>query len=322
MTKKNIAIPLVLKFDKKLVPSDGYISGTNWNSRDRGMPIEVQEKSIRGAISNRLKPALKNDPVKLNAKVENPNFQTVEQDTLKLHFTLKILGGILYPSACNSVVFSQSYQAAVNGYIKRGGFRELARRYALNIANARFLWRNDIEAEKIEVQVNALIKGIEQSWEFDSMQFSRQDLVSKDPQVNLLAEHIASVLISDDDFLQLDIACYALVGKVQEMYLSESILDKSNSKSKKNKMLYFVNGSAVIHSQEIGNALQPPRPPYQLPLFGDDLQQSIDPIAIELYGQGFFTNLNEFAQSKKLGCIEDEHYMMAVLISGGNFGRK
>ena len=156
--KENIAS--VLAFEKKLAPSDGYMYGTQWNERNLATPLKLQEKSVRGTISNRLKPAVKNDPAKLNAEVEKANLQRVdacalapEQDTLKLQFSLKVLGGIAHPSACNNNAFKKTYRAAARDYVEREGFRELSRRYALNLASARFLWRNRVGAESIEVEV-------------------------------------------------------------------------------------------------------------------------------------------------------------------------
>ncbi|GHY61516.1 CRISPR-associated protein Cas5 [Vibrio cholerae] len=91
---------------------------------------------------------------------------------MKLHFTLKVLGGLAQPSACNNALFKQSYSAAVSQYITKYGCFELAKRYATNLANARFLWRNRVGAEEIEVQVKALNKGAEQTWTFNAKQFS------------------------------------------------------------------------------------------------------------------------------------------------------
>ena len=231
----------VLAFEKKLVPSDGYMYGTNWDHREGITPLKLQEKSVRGTISNRLKKAIQDDPAKLNAEVEKPNLQTVDvsalgldQDTLKLHFTLKVLGGVDRPSACNNAAFNQSYKAAARDYINREGFRELAKRYATNIANARFLWRNRVGAENIEVQVKSLNSGSEQSWEFNATNFSTRSFNADDEQVNTLAQRIAAALSSENDFLMLEINCYAKVGKAQEIYPSEElVLDKSNSKTKK-----------------------------------------------------------------------------------------
>lgn len=69
--KENVAS--VLAFEKKLVASDGYMYGTLWADRSQLTPLALQEKSVRGTISNRLKPAIKNDPAKLNAEVEKAN---------------------------------------------------------------------------------------------------------------------------------------------------------------------------------------------------------------------------------------------------------
>lgn len=158
MAKNEKAVASVLAFEKKLVPSDGYLYGTSWEKRTEQTALKLIEKSVRGTISNRLKPAVASDPLKLNAEVEKANLQKVDacalgenQDTLKVSFTLKVLGGVENPSACNNESFLNSYQAAAKNYIEQYGFNELAKRYALNIANARFLWRNRVGSEKVEV---------------------------------------------------------------------------------------------------------------------------------------------------------------------------
>ncbi len=154
-------LPSVLSFEKKLVPSDGYMYGNTWEERtNQCIPLKIREKSVRGTISNRLKKEDQNDPAKLDAKVENPNLQTIDhcsleehQDTLKLHFTLKVLGNLSMPSACNDQSFAQKYKEVVNEYTKQYKFTEIARRYAINLANARFLWRNRVGVEQIEVKM-------------------------------------------------------------------------------------------------------------------------------------------------------------------------
>ena len=61
----------VLAFEKKLIPSDGYLYGTTWDTRHtQTTPLKLVEKSVRGTISNRLKKALQTDPAKLDAEVE------------------------------------------------------------------------------------------------------------------------------------------------------------------------------------------------------------------------------------------------------------
>ena len=331
----------VLAFEKKLVPSDGYMYGTQWDDRNNKVnqtSLELIEKSVRGTISNRLKAAIKSDPVKLNAEVEKANLQTVdscalapEQDTLKLHFTLKVLGGVQTPSACNNALFKESYSKAVSTYVEKEGFKELGKRYALNLANARFLWRNRVGAENIEVQVNALNKNSKQSWVFDATQFSTRHFNHDDKQVTELGERLAAALSSEDDFLMLEVNCFVQVGKAQEVYPSEElVLDKG--KGKKSKILYSVKGIAAMHSQKLGNALRSIDTWY--PEY-DDEEKTAGPIAIEPYGavtnlgkayrtpkdkQDFYTFFDKWARGTELDRIEDEHYVMAILVRGGVFG--
>ncbi|MBU2875906.1 type I-F CRISPR-associated protein Csy3 [Marinobacter salexigens] len=334
---KNNDTASVLAFEKKLVPSDGYFYGTRWDDKSEAMALELQEKSVRGTISNRLKTAVKNDPAKLNAEVEKPNLQTVDacalgtdQDTLKHQFTLKVLGGVEHPSACNNALFKQSYFQAARNYIEQEGFRELGQRYAQNIANARFLWRNRVGAEQIEVQVKVLNKNQEQQWAFDALNYSVRSFDDQDDKVNQLGEKIAAALASGDGALMLEITTYSQLGKAQEVYPSEElVLDKG--KSKKSKVLYQVKGHAAMHSQKIGNALRSIDtwyPDYDSP------EKSAGAIAIEPYGavtnlgkayrtpkdkQDFFTHFDVWARGGELS-TNDQHYVMAVLVRGGVFG--
>lgn len=333
---KNDKIASVLAFEKKLVPSDGYMYGTSWDNKDNAKPLSLIEKSVRGTISNRLKAAVKNDPAKLDAEVEKPNLQTVDicalnidEDTLKLNFTLKVLGGVEIPSACNNAEFNITYKEAAEGYIKSENFIELARRYAINLANARFLWRNRVGAEEILVEIKALNKGEEQYWKFDATTISTRNFDVSNEQIDSLAARIAKALSHKGQFLLLDITTYAKVGKAQEVYPSEElVLDKG--KGKKSKILYNVNGVAAMHSQKIGNALRTIDTWY--PEFGET---NSGPIAIEPYGAvtnlgkayrnpkekaDFYTHFDKFARGEKLSKKEDEHYVMAVLVRGGVFG--
>ncbi|MCG8314927.1 MAG: type I-F CRISPR-associated protein Csy3 [Pseudomonadales bacterium] len=328
----------VLAFEKKLVPSDGYMYGCQWDNKATETPLALNEKSVRGTISNRLKPALQKDPAALNNEVEKANLQTVDacslgpnQDTLKLHFTLKVLGGIQHPSACNNANFKKGYQEAVSGYLQNQGMNELAKRYALNIANARFLWRNRFGAEAITVVVKALNSGAEQNWEFDSLSLNPRDLETTTSEIDSLSSRIAAALASDDDFLMLDITCYAKVGRAQDVYPSEElVLDKG--KGNKSKILYAVDNMAAMHSQKLGNALRTIDTWYPE---HEDSVASAGPIAIEPYGavtnlgkafrtpadkQDFYTFFDNWARGGQLNRVEDEHYVMAVLVRGGVFG--
>lgn len=333
MAKKN-NIASVLAFEKKLVPSDGYMYGTTWAERnEKCMPITLKEKSVRGTISNRLKKADANDPMKLNQKVESPNLQTVDsasltlqEDTLKLEFSIKVLSGVQYPSACNNAVQGDAIRQIGEKYIKENGFKELAKRYALNIANGRFLWRNRVGAEKLEVIVK--VDGSELV--FDAYQYSLKKFDYDDSRINQLADAIADTLCGKKDSCLIEVTAFAFMGAGQDVYPSEElILDKG--KGNKSKVLYSVNGIAAMHSQKIGNAIRTIDtwyPEYE--------SAGVGPIAVEVYGAvtnlaiafrspatktDFYTLFDAWTTTgKEPDSEEDKNYVMAVLVRGGVFG--
>ncbi|HEY8095446.1 MAG TPA: type I-F CRISPR-associated protein Csy3 [Methylobacter sp.] len=338
MATNNLKVT-VLAFEKKLVPSDGRLYGTTWEHRTgSATPLKLQEKSVRGTISNRLKKDIQNDPMKLDAEVEKPNLQTVDscalgsdQDTLKLAFTLKVLSGVEKPSACNNAEFNASYKDAAQNYIDTEGFTELAKRYATNIANGRFLWRNRVGAEQIEIAVTIRNQGQQQTWIFDAKTIGTRDFDHDHADIAQLAAKIADALAGKSEFLLLEINAYAQVGLAQDVYPSEElVLDKGNSKSKKSKILYHIDDIAGMHSQKIGNALRTIDTWYPEPEGG-----AIGPIAIEVYGAvtnlgkayrtpkekaDFYSLFDRFARGETLASKNDEHYVMAVLVRGGVFG--
>lgn len=333
MAKNEKAVASVLAFEKKLVASDGYFYGATWGNRTEQSALKLIEKSVRGTISNRLKPAIASDPLKLNAEVEKANLQKVDacalgehQDTLKVTFTLKVLGGIEQPSACNNEIFFNSYQNVAKNYIAQYGFNELSKRYALNIANARFLWRNRVGAEKIEVVVTV---NDQETITFNALQYPLHDFDHVDDKVQQLADQIAKALKGEMSYLLIKVEAYALVGKAQEVYPSEElVLDKG--KGDKSKILYQVNDVAAMHSQKIGNALR------TIDTWYPEFDDKKTAIAIEPYGavtnlgkayrtpkakQDFFSLFDKYALGESLENIEQEHYVMAVLVRGGVFGQ-
>lgn len=336
MAKNESMIASVLAFEKKLVCSDGYLYGTNWDSRSgKATPLALNEKSVRGTISNRLKKMVADDPMKLNAEVEKANLQRVdacslgeEQDTLKLNFTVKVLGNIEIPSACNNAAFKASYEKAAKNYVAQEGFKELASRYALNLANGRYLWRNRLGAETIEVVIN--VAGVDLI--FNALDYSLKSFDKSDSKVEQLATHIANALSGKTPYMLITVSAYAKVGKAQEVYPSEElVLDKG--KGDKSKILYAVKDVAAMHSQKIGNALRSIDTWY--PDYSDP-EKSAGSIAIEPYGavtnlgiafrnprqkNDFYTLFDRFALGESLETKEQEHYVMAVLVRGGVFGQ-
>lgn len=334
---KTLQTASVLAFERKLDPSDAIFRAGNWEERaasERWTPITIKSKSVRGTISNRLK-TKDQDPAKLDAAIENPNLQTVDvaalpadADTLKVQFTLRVLPGAGTPSACNSAEYQAKLQEVVQGYVQQHGFAELANRYAANLANGRFLWRNRQGAEEVEVQVALLKDGKpEQIWSFDALSLNLRSLDAiENEEIKALGAVIADGLAGQRHVL-LQVTAFVRMGAGQEVFPSqELILDKG--KGSKSKTLYDVDGVAAIHSQKIGNAIRTIDTWYEG-------AAELGPIAVEPYGsvttQGkayrqpkqkmdFYSLLDNWLLKDQVPPAEQQHFVMAVLIRGGVFG--
>ena len=329
----------VLAFERKLDPSDAVFHAGRWDDRAQShawQPVTVRAKSVRGTISNRLK-AKDQDPAKLDAAIENPNLQTVdvaalpaEADTLKVQFTLRVLGGAGTPSACNSAAYQAKLLATVQGFVQQHGFGELARRYAANLANGRFLWRNRAGAEQVEVTVEQMQNGqAAHTWSFDALALNTRAVGAINTEAESLDElgQAMAAGLAGSQHLLLRITAFVRQGAGQEVFPSqELILDKDSAG--KSKTLYHVDGVAAIHSQKIGNAIRTIDTWYEG-------AEELGPIAVEPYGsvttQGkayrqpkqkldFYTLLDNWLLKDQVPPAEQQHFVMAVLIRGGVFG--
>jgi CRISPR-associated protein Csy3 len=344
MATENLKTASVLAFERKLDPSDALLFSGNWDARAQSanwQPITLRQKSVRGTISNRLK-TKDQDPAKLDAAIENPNLQTVDvatlphgADTLQVQFSLRVLAGVGEPSACNDSAYRQALVSKVKDYVQQHGLGELAGRYAANLANGRFLWRNRIGAEQIEVRIARMESGEPaKQWTFQALDHSLRQLSAPETEAVDLAELtqiIQSGLTDAKAHVLLRINAYVRIGAGQEIFPSqELILDRG--RGDKSKTLYEVDEGtrkiAAIHSQKIGNALR------AIDTWYPDAQEN-GPIAVEPYGsvtvQGkayrqpkakmdFYTLLDEWIIKNKAPELTQQHFVIAVLIRGGVFG--
>lgn len=328
----------VLAFERKLDPSDALFYSGRWPERDNPdawQPVTIREKSVRGTISNRLK-AKDQDPAKLDAAIENPNLQTIDvatlphdADTLMARFTLRVLGGAGVPSACNNADYQAKLTQVVQGYVEAHGFRELAHRYACNLANGRFLWRNRVGVENVEVRISELRDNEPvNQWSFNALSLPLRDFEGNS-DTRALGEAIATALANERHLL-LEIVAFAQIGAGQEVFPSqELILDRTRGDNK-SKTLYCVDDVAGIHSQKLGNAIRTVDTWYPR-----DDGEELGPIAIEPYGsvttQGkayrqprekadFYSLLDNWLLKDKVPTTEQQHFVMATLIRGGVFG--
>lgn len=332
----------VLAFERKLDPSDALFFSGSWSDRGESVkwnPLTIREKAIRGTISNRLK-TKDTDPAKLDAAIESPNLQRVDvatlpndADTLRVNFTLRIIGGAGEPSSCNDAAYRNRLRQIVESYTTDTGFAELSLRYAVNLANGRFLWRNRLGTESIEVIVRHNEGDNHKEWKFDALSFTLQSFnIPENAKSDLIAlSHAIESGLSGDKYVLLDVTAFVRVGNGQEVYPSqELILDKGSSgKGQKSKTLYSIANQAAMHSQKIGNAIRTIDDWYHD-------EDAIGPIAVEPYGsvtsmgkafrqprqkKDFYTLLDSWVTRDKAPESDgDRHFVMATLIRGGVFG--
>lgn len=332
----------VLAFERKLDPSDALFFAGSWAARgqaDGWRVVTVREKSVRGTISNRLK-TKDQDPAKLDAAIENPNLQTVDvatlpadADTLRVSFTLRVLGGAGTPSACNNADYQAKLLNTVQGYVSQHGFGELARRYAHNLANGRFLWRNRIGAEQVEVSISHLVDGKPAAtWTFDALALSTRNFNA--PADKKTADDLSDIAarlaegLAGNRHVLLGVTAHVRAGAGQEVFPSQELILDRNSADKKSKTLYEVNGAAAIHSQKIGNAVR------TIDTWHNAADE-VGPIPVEPYGsvtvlgkafrppvskQDFYNLLDGWLIKDEPRAVDEQHFVMATLIRGGVFG--
>lgn len=337
--KDKLATASVLAFERKLDPSDATFHSGMWENRADSHAwdaVVVREKSVRGTIGNRLK-SKDQDPARLDLAIESPNLQTVDvatlphtADTLKVDFTLRILAGAGVPAACNSIIYKSRLLATVDQYVREHGFSELARRYATNLANGRFLWRNRVGAQAVEVVVQ-LLQDTQalKTWTFDALAMPLREMDRVDSRNKALKElgrTIADGLAGTSHIL-LRVKAFVRQGAGQEIFPSQDLILNKDSTSK-SKTLYEIDGVAAMHSQKIGNALRTIDSWYEG-------AGELGPIPVEPYGSvttlgkafrqprsklDFYSLLDNWVLREQPPPVEQQHFVMAVLIRGGVFG--
>lgn len=331
MSKDKITTASVLAFERSLDISDAIFAQQNSQDDKKLTPVRLSQKSVRGTISNRLKNATANDPAKLDTEIQNPNLQTVDvaaldadKDILVVKWSCKVLPFLGAPSVCNDINYQEELTKITQSYIKSVGMKTLAKRYAINILNGRWLWRNRMAAEQISIAIyrkdndNPIIEINDiKKYQLNSFDYD-------DKSVNELTSLIEAGLLGEE-FVIFNIQAKLKMGLGQEVYPSqELILDTGKEKS---KVLYEKNEQAAMHSQKISNAIR------TIDTWYDEKAEF--PIAIEPYGavttmghafrqpkqkHDFYTLFDNWVLKGEKPSLEQQHYVIAVLIRGGVFG--
>jgi CRISPR-associated protein Csy3 len=332
-----LTMPSVLAFDRKLEPSDALMYSGKWENiatEKSWQTIELFERHNRAVKSNFKQEILENE-AELQKQIAEANLAwgddaalSHEHDTLKLSFTLRVVSGINRPSVCNKVDFEKAYSERIEDYVQ-SNIEQLANRYAYNIANGRFLWRNRVGAQEIKIIVKH--SGLSEPLIFDAYEYPLKNTTSDNQMLAVLTELIQSGFVSGKAVL-LTIEAYAKLGEGQRVWPSQEMILKSPPGEKSRHLFSLkVNDKnvAAMHCEKIGNALR------TIDDWYPSFKETQSPIAIEAYGSvtqrgvayrstknDFKSLLLKWLNTDDNGSIEenDKHFVVAMLIRGGVFG--
>jgi CRISPR-associated protein Csy3 len=155
-------IPSTLAFSRSIEPSLFAMWGANSASAQATLrPVKIIVETKRGTIANALKPDALEKFVTGSDNSKSPgnaNPQSVEaaylpegSDTLVLTGQVAFIPNCRAPAMSNGEKFNAAYRAFDECFLVSDGWTALARRYVMNLANARFAWRNKVAAQSITV---------------------------------------------------------------------------------------------------------------------------------------------------------------------------
>ncbi|WP_026879511.1 type I-F CRISPR-associated protein Csy3 [Ignatzschineria larvae DSM 13226] len=328
-----IKLPSMLSFERKLEISDALMFSGDWStisnlqdekeaeSAKNWQKIPITKRQNRSTQSAEGTPDdKKKQPNPASSDSDDANLP-LEHDTLKVSFSMRIIGNLGIPFGCNSPEFSEAIQDRVTEFKAGEGVDILGHRYAYNIANGRFLWRNRVGAEEILIKV----KVAEEQFEFMAYDFSLTDFDKnkENQELQKLGAIISDALKSDhQNFALIEVEAFVKLGKLQHVFPSQEM-----NMGEKGKTLFQLGGGAAMHNVKIGNAIRTIDTWY--PRY-DDMKI---PIAIEPFGA--VTQIGDaFRKNRKEGdlyslmvdwingkdlTIEEQAYVVGNLIRGGVF---
>lgn len=320
---KKFTLPNMLAFERKLEPSDALMFSGVWGDgqkpqMDNWTAIKVAQRknrSTQSAFGTKDEDKTKPNPV--SSDNDDANLYHGD-DTLKVSFSLRVIGDLGAPFGCNDPDFSTKIKTKVLAY-KSEGLRELAYRYAHNIAAGRFLWRNRVAAEKLYIQIAV---NNQDTIVFNGYDFSLKTFENQRDNADLMkaANAIFEGLNSDDQFVCLTIDAFVKLGKGQHIFPSQVM-----NMGEKKKVLFKLDNYAAMTCVKIGNAIRTIDDWYD----NAELPIAIEPFgAVTQQGQAFrktktdlYTLMMKWVNDEEVS-ENDKNFVLANLIRGGVFGGK
>lgn len=326
------SLPNVLNYERSLHPTTAAFYAVN---NEEQTPVRVSRVTVLGVRADPMENAAEADYASGNPQRVEAAALPIGYDRLRISFGLTVTPSSLTPRSCDLPAFRQVLQKYASAYRDAGGFQELARRYAINIANGRFCWRNRDLASACEVDV-WIGDGVKR---FDAHAFTLSDLTAPESQkagVDAVAAHIATGLMGPRP-TRLRVSATLLLGEGATVWPSQEFAERGDNTDVGKVLFKFPSrehaDATGFHEQKVGAALRFIDDWHQ---GYEDAVQSGEPICVNPYGQSreahvvvrgrdgkgakdFYTLLKERHASTPAVPNDDDHFLMANLVRGGVF---
>lgn len=331
-------LPGVMSIQRTVVTSDAVMSNVFDNGKAT-TPVAVVRHGIRGTqnLNNGHKDGEVSNIQETDTAKLDPQAKAMAVD-FEIRF-VDISQGLTAcaPSKSQTRDEIQNYRKTLDSFIEKAkqsqGLEEVANRYARNIANARWLWRNRVNAENISVTVSLV--GTNNSLIFNAFETPLNEFNNYSANEKILGKAILDGM-TGNKLCAIKVSAvvdFGVKGAV-EVYPSQNYLSdkpkgfarslyKHNVRHQMNKSDMNVVGEAAIRDQKILNALRTFDTWYaeyderQLPI-------AIEPNGASLDAQQFFRNNKEssafdlFLTFEKLDPNTNEGmFCLACIIRGG-----
>lgn len=257
-------LPNQLSYKRSINPSKAIFY---YRRDDELYPLPVERMKIRGSKSG-FSEAHTAKGIKESATIHSlatGNPHTIDTcylppvaECLVCRFSLRISANSLKPDRCSDMTFKDTAQQFLNSYIDKDGFKELAIRYAKNIAMGTWLWRNK-EANTFDVFVKTS-QGTEYKFENAHQLFwDAAWPAEKNDLLNGLASELATALSSARYVWHCDIWAEVKMPFCSEVFPSQCFVDH-NDKLSASKVLLTTDIDGVMtacySSDKVGAAIQ------------------------------------------------------------------
>jgi len=257
-------------------------------------------------------------------------------ECLVCRFSLKISANSLKPDRCSDMSFKEATEQFLNAYIAKDGYKELATRYAKNIAMGNWLWRNK-EGNSYDVFVTTS-EGNEYQFKnayrlYWESQWSNEQAES----LKGLSDELATALTHTRYFWHCDIWAEVKMPFCAEVFPSQCFVDHDDKHGASKVLLTTeIDGvmTACYNADKVGAAIQ---------MIDDWWDENCDfPLRVNEYGadaenliarrhpstdRDFYQCIQKLpyyienlTKAKSVEDIDpDVHFIASVLIKGGMF---